>query len=165
VTEPAPGSTEWQAQQLARSLSAQDKALETLRLQAATKVESFDADRAAKRAQYLAVALNAAPARRLGKTVDGEIVGLPNGGLARVTWLEEESGDGPVKTLIRRLAPVEFDGELILPHQWEEHDELWYGHQRRSDNRVLADNYGIETCLAEDLFSEEEAAELGSEGA
>jgi hypothetical protein len=158
------GSAEWHAQQTATSLLRQDQALEELRLKAATKVEPFDAEQVAKRAQYLAVALNAEPARRLGKTVDGEVVTLPNGGVARVTWAEEESGGGPVKTLVRRLAPVQFDGELILPGQWAAHDELWYGHQRRSENRVLAGAYGIETCLADGLFSEEEAAELGSEG-
>jgi hypothetical protein len=158
------GSAEWHARQTATSLLKQDQALEELRLKAVTTIVPFDAEQAAKRAQYLAVALNAEPARRFGKAVDGEVVTLPNGGVVRVSWVEEESGDGPVKTLIRRLAPVQFDGEMILPGQWAAHDELWYGHQRRSENRLLADAYGIQTCLADGLLSEEEAAALDLEG-
>jgi hypothetical protein len=148
---PRIGSPEWEAQRLAEDLLKQDAALETLRKREVPAAGEFDADAQERRGWALARAMQHEPARNLGPDRGSEAMLLPNGALMAV-----RRKDG----LIAEMAPAAFVGEVILPHEWDEHDREWRAHTRRTENELLAREYGAEQCVVGGLFTAEEAAQL-----
>jgi hypothetical protein len=148
---PAAGSAEWAASRLAEQLMAQSDAKDTLRRKQEPPAEEYDSAAAEKRGKWLQVAAMHAPAERLGRA-EGTVIQLPGVGLVLATL----AGDGS----IQRLAPAVFDGETILPPDWDRRAAVWEARQRTAENELLARAFSADTCVAEGLFTEAERAQL-----
>jgi hypothetical protein len=146
---PAIGTPAWEAQQTARKLLAQDEALQVLRAREQPQVAEFDADAAERRQWALTQALQDAPATRF----DGR------GGQAMMlngTLVLAEMKNG----LIDTVRPAVIESDVILPHQWDEHDKHWQVQRRQRENELLVRTYGLAQCVEAGLLTDAEAAEL-----
>lgn len=151
--EPAIGSAEWEAQQMARSIIRQSDALdEVAKLQAVARVQPTPLVDTDLRAKMLAEARTNSGAVRMGPDRSGEAM-LVAGRLMSVN----RDQDGHIK----QMRPGA-DGRVVMvrPHEWDEWDAQWRARIRLEDNLILARYWRRDRCLALGVITPDEWKEL-----